>query len=82
MNRALELSHKLGWGRIPKWTVFSVFCGLVTFVLYTSWWFQSERLTSPWLLLGFLGAILYGSIQLIGSWLLYIAAYYGDRRRL
>jgi len=48
--------------------------GVVALVYYYGWWFTGGRLTSIWLVLGLIFAILYGVAQLLGSWLLYLAA--------
>lgn len=52
--------------------IFLVCLGFIAFIFYYSWWFHEERLQSPWLLLGLIGALFYSSTQLLGSWLLYL----------
>lgn len=67
---------------IPRWSVFLILVGLLTLLLYFNWWFRYQRLTSPWLFIGFLIAMGYSGCQIIGAWVLYLAAHYSDRRRL
>ena len=49
--------------------------GVAVFVFYCSWWFQYGHWRSISLLLAFLVAFTYGSIQIVGSWLLYLATH-------
>ena len=55
----------------------SVFTGLVALLFYYSWWFEHGRLYSPWFLLAFLFALIFGTFQLVGNWIMYLSA---DRR--
>jgi cellulose synthase (UDP-forming) len=50
--------------------------GVLALGFYYSWWFQEGRLTSPWLVLGFVVAILYGGIQILGTWIIYLATHH------
>lgn len=76
------LPHKLALWRIPKLTLLLVLLGLVAFGGCLSWWLQNNRLSSPWLFVAFLIFCIYGSIHLIGSWILYVAANYANRHKL
>ena len=51
-----------------------IFIGLGTLVQYYSWWFKEDRLSSPWLVLGLVVALIYGLCQLISSWAVYLGA--------
>lgn len=51
-----------------------VILGVGALGYFYSWWFIDGRLTSPWLLFILLCALLYGGIQLLGNWLLYLKA--------
>jgi hypothetical protein len=68
--------------RVPKLTIALIVLGFVALVGYFFWWFQDHRLLSPWLLASFIVAFMYSGTQLIGSWILYIAAYRIDKSRL
>ena len=46
--------------------------GLIALGIYYSWWFMEGRLTSPWLILGFMAAIFYGVFQILANWLVYL----------
>jgi uncharacterized membrane protein len=81
-QKNFRLLKRLRSKPLPKRTITIVLLGLMTLVLYASWWWQEARMTSPWLLFSFLIAMLYSCIQIIGSWILYIAAHYIDKRRL
>lgn len=48
--------------------------GMVTLVFYLSWWLNSGLLVSPVLLLVFITALAYSGFQLVGNWLLFLAA--------
>jgi cellulose synthase/poly-beta-1,6-N-acetylglucosamine synthase-like glycosyltransferase len=50
--------------------------GLAALVYYLSWWFggSGARIASPWLVLALMLAALYNWVQLVGNWLLYLAA--------
>lgn len=54
--------------------IFLVILGVISLGFFYSWWFAEGRITSPWLLLILLCAILYGGVQLLGNWLLYLKA--------
>lgn len=49
-----------------------VILGLAALGFYYTWWFQAGRMTSPWLVLGFLGAIFYSVFQMLTNWLVYL----------
>lgn len=51
--------------------------GVVAVLYYFSWWRDAGRILSPWLAMALVLAALYHWAQLLGSWLLYLAA---DRR--
>lgn len=48
--------------------------GFGAFLFYLAWWLDSGRLASPWLVIAFSFAMLYAGPQLIGNWILYLAA--------
>ena len=52
-----------------------VIIGVVTLGYYYSWWFLDGRLSSPLLLLGLAIGLSYGFLQILGSWLLYLATH-------
>lgn len=58
----------------------AVILGLFALIYYYSWWFEEDRLWSPWLLLGFLFAVIYGTFQLAGNWIMYLSANRRPRR--
>ncbi|MFC1975506.1 glycosyltransferase [Chloroflexota bacterium] len=49
-----------------------VILGVIALGFYYSWWFMEGRLTSPWLILGFMTAIFYGVFQILANWLVYL----------
>lgn len=49
-------------------------------VLYIGWWLTSGLLASPVLLLVFVAAVAYSSFQLIGNWILFLAAPFRQAR--
>ncbi|HEX9029185.1 MAG TPA: glycosyltransferase [Anaerolineales bacterium] len=60
----------------PVWLLrLFVFIGILAFGFYLSWWFQDDRLNSPWLVALLFFAILYAMMQIVGNWLLYLFAY-------
>jgi cellulose synthase (UDP-forming) len=59
----------------------SVGIGFVALAFYLSWWLRAERLTSPWLVAALVAAVAYGSIQLLGNWLIFLAAPLRPRRK-
>jgi cellulose synthase (UDP-forming) len=56
--------------------IFLVLMGLITCGYYYSWWFTSANWSSWWLLPLFVMAVLYGTIQILGNWLVYLATHY------
>jgi cellulose synthase (UDP-forming) len=46
--------------------------GLIALAFYYSWWLMEGRLASPWLILGFMAAIFYGTFQILANWLVYL----------
>jgi cellulose synthase/poly-beta-1,6-N-acetylglucosamine synthase-like glycosyltransferase len=56
--------------------ILAVILGLIALGYYYSWWFLDGRLSSPWLICGLLGAVFYGTVQLLGSWLVYLGIPY------
>ncbi len=57
-----------------------VIAGLFALVYYYSWWFQNGRLHSVWLILGLIVALAYGVIQILFSWVLYLATHHRPKR--
>ena len=53
-----------------------VIFGVSSLIFFYSWWFRDDRWQSPWLWLGFIVALFYGSFQLVGNWLLYMATHH------
>lgn len=51
-----------------------VLCGVASLFYYFSWWLEGDHLRSPLLWLLLMGAILYSGAQLVGIWLLSLAA--------
>ena len=52
-----------------------VILGGIALVYYYSWWFTVGPI-SFWLMIAFLSAFIYGLVQLVGNWLLYLATHY------
>src|SRR5512145_158351 len=48
--------------------------GITALIVYFSWWGHGGRISSPWLALALLLAAIYNWVQLLGNWLLYLAA--------
>lgn len=48
--------------------------GVLSLIFFYAWWFHDARLLSPWLLMAFIFALGFGLFQLLGTWLLYLAA--------
>lgn len=53
-----------------------VIIGTLALLFYYSWWFQSDRLMSLWLVLGFIGALFYGVAQILFSWIIYLGTHH------
>jgi cellulose synthase (UDP-forming) len=53
-----------------------VILGMIALVYYYSWWFTGN--ISIWSAFALLFALIYGLIQLVGNWLLYLATHYRD----
>lgn len=49
-----------------------VVLGLIAWGFYYYWWFMEERLTSPWFVLGFGVALIYGTFQILAGWMVYL----------
>lgn len=49
--------------------------GLAALLYFISWWFQGERLRSPFLLLVLAAALIYIGTQMVTSWILNLAAH-------
>lgn len=61
--------------RVREWPIpLAVAGGLVALAWYLNWWLTSGLLASPVLLLVFVAAVAYSSFQLIGNWVLFLAA--------
>ena len=48
--------------------------GIASLLLYFSWWITSGRIQSPWFAFALMLAGVYSSIQILGSWILYLRA--------
>ncbi len=51
-----------------------VFGGAATLLYYFTWWFTDAVAYSPWALLLFPAAMMYGLVQLLGNWIIYLRA--------
>lgn len=51
-----------------------IIAGLIAFLVYLSWWFTYGISYSPWVLLFFPFAFVYGVVQLLGNWIIYLRA--------
>lgn len=61
--------------RAKRWLLrLLVLCGTLSLLYFFSWWLEGDRLSSPWLLVVLLAAILYGCTQMLGIWILALAA--------
>jgi cellulose synthase (UDP-forming) len=74
MPRMLNRLSKLSVSELRG--IILVILGVLALGFYYSWWFQEGRLTSPWLVLGFVVAVSYGGIQILSSWLVYLATHH------
>jgi len=73
----------IGLGRYRKGKIantLAVFTGIVALLFYYSWWFKEGRLLAPLTLLAFLFALVFGTFQLVGTWILYLSANRRPRR--
>lgn len=48
--------------------------GILALLYYYSWWFTAGIEAAPWLLLLLPAAVLYGLLQMLGNWILYLLA--------
>lgn len=71
----LAIQNKTSPRRWKIWLLIAlVLIGFVTLFYYVSWWLQYDRLTSPLHLLLLLAALFYIATQMIGIWILCLAA--------
>lgn len=56
-----------------------VVIAVIALLYYYSWWFTGARLTSEWLILGLVFALLYGVLQLLGNWVVYLRTHQRSR---
>ena len=69
------LPEERGLHRFTLWLLREcVGLGVVALLHYYGWWLEGERVASLWVALALAPVVLYGSVQLLGSWLLYLAA--------
>ncbi len=81
MTRLQAATAELGQHRKGKIaSSIAVISGLAALLFYYSWWLKEDRLFSPWLLLAFLFALLYGIFHLAGNWIMYLSAIRRPRR--
>lgn len=66
--------HQLTWSEVRG--IILVVFGMTTLVYYYSWWVQTDHWFSIWLLPIFIMAILYGTTQIFGNWVVYLATHY------
>ncbi len=52
----------------------AVLGGFASLGYYLYWWFEGDKLRSPWLILWLIAAVLYAGVQMAGNWLLYLVA--------
>ena len=52
----------------------SIWFGFMSLLFYYTWWLRPMRLSSPVLLILFVCAVSYGTVQLAATWVLYLAA--------
>jgi cellulose synthase (UDP-forming) len=77
-NYSADIRERITLGGIGKkvWLLRAlVALGLVTLIWFFSWWFVDGRITSPWLAILFVFAVLYAGTQLVGNWFLYLFAH-------
>ncbi|MCP5101310.1 MAG: glycosyltransferase [Chloroflexi bacterium] len=53
-----------------------VVLGSAVLGFYYQWWFVNDIDPSPWLIVTFVVALIYGMVQLMGNWILYLATHY------
>lgn len=79
---ALFSRRKLIWitaGQKNVWPLrLLVSLGMLALLHYFSWWFQDNRIRSPWLLLILVPTLFYSGVQLLGNWVLYLKAQQPD----
>jgi len=56
--------------------IFLVVLGAAALGFYYQWWFTDDKLYSLWPLVSFMIAVVYGVIQIIGNWVLYLATHH------
>jgi cellulose synthase (UDP-forming) len=82
MGYTMKLKTRRNRDQLPKISaselrgILLVILGVIALGFYYSWWFQEGRLTSPWLLLGFMAALFYGIFQILASWVLYLGTHH------
>src|SRR5262245_43848548 len=74
MKQAVNQKHSLSMSEIRG--IILVVIGLSALRFYYSWWFEEVHLRSLLLLFGFVIALFYVAIQIIGNWLMYLATHY------
>ena len=57
-----------------------VMLGVLTLLYYFSWWFEAGRLLSPVLILWFIAAIIFSTIQVLCMWAIYLGTFRRPQR--
>ncbi len=71
--KSSERKHKITQREIFNFLL--IFLGAITLGLYYSWWLKDDHWKSVGLLICLVFAVLYGGIQILGNWLMYLATY-------
>ena len=65
----------MSWSEVRG--VLLVLLGAIALFFYHSWWFFDGRLTEPALALAFVVSLVFSTVQLVGSWILYLGTHRG-----
>ena len=77
-NYSADVREKITLGGIGKkvWLLRAlVGLGFLALFWFFSWWFVDGRITSPWLAILLVFAVVYAGTQLVGNWFLYLFAH-------
>ncbi len=73
MNKTTNNKLKITMSEVRG--ILLVIFGLAALGFYYQWWFSGDQMRSPWLIVTFVIAIVYGVVQLMGNWILYLATH-------
>ncbi|MCP4422063.1 MAG: glycosyltransferase, partial [Chloroflexi bacterium] len=73
MNTKISNKIKITMSEIRG--IMLVIFGLAALGFYYQWWFTGDQMHSPWLIAAFVIAAIYGIVQLLGNWILYLATH-------